>query len=49
MRIAGKERPMVTIVAVAGFLVLLALSGADLMVSGISPDELHRMGLEQES
>jgi hypothetical protein len=37
---------MFTIVAVAALIVLVALAGADLMVSGISSDELTRMGLQ---
>ena len=38
---------MFTVVAFAGLLLLIALSGADLMVSGISPDDLTRMGFKQ--
>jgi hypothetical protein len=37
---------MLTILAIAGLLLLLALAGADLLVSGISSDELTRMGLQ---
>lgn len=37
---------MFTILVVAGLLLLLALAGADLMVSGISSDDLTRMGLQ---
>lgn len=37
---------MFTIVAVAALILLVALAGADLMVSGISSDELTRMGLQ---
>jgi len=37
---------MYTIVVVAGLLLLLTLAGADLFVSGISSDELTRMGLK---
>jgi hypothetical protein len=37
---------MFTLVAVAALIVLVALAGADLMVSGISSDELTRMGLQ---
>jgi hypothetical protein len=37
---------MFTIVAIAALILLVALSGADLMVSGISSDELTRMGLQ---
>ena len=37
---------MFTILAVAALILLIALAGADLMVSGISSDELTRMGLE---
>jgi hypothetical protein len=37
---------MITIVAVAALILLVALAGADLMVSDISSDELTRMGLQ---
>jgi len=37
---------MLTILAIAGLLLLLALAGADLLISGISSDELTRMGLQ---
>ena len=39
--------PMTTILAVAGLMLLLTLAGADLLVSGISLDELRRMGLRE--
>lgn len=38
---------MTTILAVAGLMLLLTLAGADLLVSGISLDELRRMGLRE--
>jgi hypothetical protein len=37
---------MFTIVAVAALVLLVALAGADLIVSGISSDELTQMGLQ---
>jgi hypothetical protein len=37
---------MFNVVAVAVLILLVALAGADLMVSGISSDELTRMGLQ---
>jgi len=38
---------MFTIVAIAGLLLLLALAGADLLLSGISSEDRTRMGLQQ--
>jgi len=38
---------MFTILAVTGLFLLLTLSGADLLVSGLSSDELRRMGLQE--
>jgi hypothetical protein len=38
---------MQTILLIASLLLLMALAGADLLVSGINPDELSRMGLKQ--
>ena len=38
---------MFAIVVVVGLLLFLVLAGADVLVSGISPDELTRMGLKQ--
>jgi hypothetical protein len=37
---------MFTVIAVAGLLLLLALAGADLMVSDMSSDEQARMGIK---
>ena len=40
---------MFIIVGAIGLLLLLALSGADLLVSDISTDELNNMGVERKS
>ncbi len=40
---------MLIIVAVICLLLLLALAGADMFVSDISPDELSKMGVERKS
>ena len=37
------------IVGAIFLLVLLALSGADVLVSGINPDELNNMGIEKKA
>lgn len=37
---------MLTVVAIAGLLLLLALAGADVLVAGLSSDDLTRMGLK---
>ncbi len=39
---------MFIIVTVISSLVLLALAGADVLVSNISPDELSNMGVEKK-
>jgi hypothetical protein len=45
MKQTRKARPMFTVVVVSALILLVGLAGADLIVSGISPDELTRMGL----
>ena len=44
-----KEAPMFVVAGVVCLVVLLALSGADLLVSDISSDELSNMGVERKS
>ena len=38
---------MFTVLIAFGLMVWLTLAGVDLLVSGVSPDELSRMGLQQ--
>jgi len=50
--IHGKWSPseapaMFTVLIAFGLMVWLTLAGVDLLVSGVSPDELSRMGLQQ--
>jgi len=40
---------MFIIVGAICLLLLLALSGADMLVSNINPDELNNMGVERKS
>ncbi len=44
-----KEEPMFIAVGIIALLLLLALSGADMLVSDISSDELSNMGVERKS
>jgi hypothetical protein len=44
-----KEAPMFIIVGSLGLLLLVALSGADVLVSGMSSDELSNMGVERKA
>ncbi len=43
------EFNMVAVLAVLALLILLALAGADLVISNLSSDELTRMGVERKS
>jgi hypothetical protein len=44
----SKEAGMIFVIAaVPSLLVLLALAGAELLVSAVGPDELNRMGLQR--
>ncbi len=45
----GKEALMFIVAGIVCLAVLLALSGADVLVSGISSDELSNMGVERKS
>ncbi len=47
--IVEKGAAMFTAIGVVCLLLLLALSGADMLVSGISSDELSNMGVERKS
>ncbi len=40
---------MVMVAGIVCLLLLLALSGADMLISGISSDELSSMGVERKS
>lgn len=40
---------MVWLIAAVFLLLLLALAGADMLVSNISPDELSNMGVERKA
>ncbi len=43
------ETNMIAVVGGIALLVLVALAGADLLVSNISSDELTKMGVERKS
>ncbi len=47
--IERKEALMFMVAGIICLLVLLALSGADMLVSNISSDELSNMGVERKS
>ncbi len=47
--IERKEALMFTVAGIIFMLLLFALSGADLLVSDISSDELSNMGVERKS
>jgi hypothetical protein len=44
-----KEPHMFIVIGAICLLLLLALSGADVLVSNINPDELSNMGVEKKS
>jgi hypothetical protein len=48
MRFVEKVQKMAVALGLLGVFVLLSLAGTDLLIAGISSDELERMGLEPE-